>query len=384
MRACEYVRPALQRVFVVVCLLVACTLSTSAAVPQLALQNFVSGLRLPIGFEIAPDGSGRIFIIEQRGFIRIIKNGVIGPQPFLNISSLVECCGERGLIGLAFHPQYQSNGRFFVDYTRRVSGQLQVVIAEYHVSATNPNKADPNGIELLSIDKPFDNHNGGQLAFGPDGYLYIGVGDGGSGGDPFGNGQNLEVLLGKILRIDINSGAPYAIPPDNPFVNDPTARGEIWAYGLRNPWKFSFDRQNGRLFAGDVGQNNWEEVDLITKGSNYGWNVMEGFHCYPPGTPDCDMTGLTLPLSEYSHLEGDAIIGGFVYHGISIPQLQGLYVFGDYISGKVYVLKQQGTTWKRGLSLESGIFISAFGQDASGELYVLDYNNGIVYRLVAA
>jgi glucose/arabinose dehydrogenase len=335
-----------------------------------------------VDFEFPNDGTGRLFILEQTGKVRIIQGGVLLASPFLDITNLLESGGEKGLLGLAFHPLYAQNGRFFVNYTRRVTGQLQTVIAEYHVSANDPNKADPTGTITLVIDQPFDNHNGGQLAFGSDTYLYIALGDGGSGGAPFGNGQDLGTLLGKLLRIDIDSGTPYVIPPDNPFINNPSARGEIWAYGLRNPWRFSFDRTTRRLFAGDVGQDNYEEVDIINKGRNYGWNIMEGRHCYPPPTQNCDKTGLTQPIAEYSHTEGEAIIGGYVYRGAAIPALRGIYVFGDYISGKIWGLRMVSPgTWQRLLLLSSGKFLSGFGQDAAGELYVLDYNNGIVYSI---
>jgi glucose/arabinose dehydrogenase len=284
---------------------------------------------------------------------------------------------------LAFHPQYKTNGRFFVNYTRRVSGQLQTVIAEYHVSAANPNLADPNSAAIiLVIDQPFDNHNGGQIAFGPDGFLYIGMGDGGGGGDPKGNGQKLTTLLGKMLRIDINSGAPYAIPPDNPFVGVGGARGEIWAYGFRNPWRYSFDKVSKRLFVGDVGQGDWEEADIVTKGGNFGWNIKEGNHCYPPGAT-CNSTGLIPPIAEYSHSEGNAIIGGYVYRGAAIPALRGLYVFGDFGSGQLWTL-QEGPpgTWTRAPLLSAGFNISAFGRAGNNELYVISYS-GTLYKLVA-
>jgi len=295
------------------------------------------------------------------------------------------------LLGLAFHPNFSANPRFYVDYTRRLStGRLQSVIAEYQVSATDPNQADPTSErQILMVDQPFDNHNGGQLAFGPDGFLYIAFGDGGSGGDPLGNGQKTDILLGKILRIGVDppfaAGKQYAIPPDNPFVSG-GGLPEIWAFGLRNPWRFSFDRADGRLFAGDVGQDNWEEVDLITKGGNFGWNIMEGKHCYPPSVTSCTMAGLILPIAEYSHnaAGGNSIIGGFVYHGSAIAGLAGTYVLGDLSSGHIWGLKQDAMgTWQLTLVLTHNLTISSFGQDAAGELYVVDYGNGTVLRLTA-
>ena len=353
------------------------------AAPAVHLQFVVSGLTAPLDFQSPRDGTGRFFIVEQAGTIRIVKGKKVLAPSFLDISSIIVSGGETGLLGLAFHPQYKSNGRFFLNYTRRVSGQLQTAIAEYHVSPTNPNLADPNsGKVLLSFDQPFDNHKGGQLAFGLDGFLYIGTGDGGSGGDPQGNGQKLTTLLGKMLRIDVNSGSPYEIPPDNPFVGVGGAKGEIWAYGFRNPWRFSFDKTSKRLFVGDVGQDAWEEVDILTKGGNFGWNIMEGNHCYPPGS-NCNKTGLIPPIGEYSHSEGIAVIGGYVYRGAGIPVLKGLYVFGDFGSGQVWTLQEtQPGTWTRAPLLSTGINISAFGRAGNNELYVLDYN-GTLYKLVA-
>ena len=352
------------------------------AAPAVHLQVVVSGLSAPLDFQSARDGTGRFFIVEQGGTIRIVKGKKLLATPFLNISSIIVSGGELGLLGLTFHPQYKANGRFFVNYTRRVNGQLQTVIAEYHVSATDPNLADPkSGRVLLFFNQPFDNHKGGQLAFAPDGFLYICTGDGGSGGDPQGNGQKLSTLLGKMLRIDINSGSPYAIPPDNPFVGVSGAKGEIWAYGFRNPWRFSFDKLSKRLFAGDVGQDDWEEVDIVTKGGNFGWNIMEGKHCFPPGT-NCNQAGLILPIAEYSHSEGIAVIGGYVYRGVAIPALKGLYVFGDFGSGHLWTLQEtQPGTWSRAPLLSAGFNISAFGRAGNNELYVLDYT-GKLYKLV--
>jgi len=378
------------------CFLAGCGSSESGgtigpAVPvQLSLAGYVTGLLFPVGLETPNDGTGRLFVVCQGGTIRIIQNGSLLVTPFLNITGSVESGGEKGLLGLAFHPSYGVNRRFFVNYTRRVGAQLQTVVSGFTAQAGNANLADPaSEVVLLTVDQPFDNHNGGQLAFGPDGFLYVALGDGGSAGDPLGNAQDLATLLGKILRIDVN-GAPapgkqYAIPGDNPFA----AGGglpEIWAYGLRNPWRFSFDPPTGRLFAGDVGQANWEEVDLIVRGRNYGWNIMEGNHCYPPGVIACATAGLTMPISEYAHDAngGTSIIGGFFYRG-AIPALVGVYVFGDLSSGRIWGLKEVlPDSWQRTQLLTHGRTVSAFGRDAAGELYLVDYGNGEILRLVAA
>jgi glucose/arabinose dehydrogenase len=358
--------------------------------PGLALSAFVSGLASPVGVEVSNDGSGRLFVLEQAGRIRIIQSGALLATPFLDITSKLESGGEKGLLGLAFHPNFASNHRFFVYYTRRVDLQLQSVFSEYAVSSSDPNQADPLSERiLLVVNQPFDNHNAGQLAFGPDGFLYIGLGDGGSEGDPQGNGQNLQTLLGKILRIDVDGafapGKQYALPADNPFT-PPNGLPEIWAYGLRNPWRFSFDRVTGKLFAGDVGQDSFEEVDIITKGGNFGWNKMEGAHCYPPGS-SCSTAGLILPIMEYAHdaSGGQAIIGGFVYHGSAITRLTDDYVFGDLASGNVWAGVQDASgNWSQTLVLKHNLTVSSFGQDITGELYLLDYGNGAVLRLQAA
>ena len=358
--------------------------------PALALSVFVSGLTEPVGMEEPDDGTGRFFVLEQAGRIRIIQSGTLVVEPFLDLTAKVESGGEEGLLGLAFHPSFSSNGRFFVYYTQRVGTQLQSVFSEFAVSGLNPNQADAASERILFVvDQPFDNHNGGQMAFGPDGFLYIGLGDGGSGGDPFGNGQNLQTLLGKVLRIDVDGafapGKQYATPGDNPF-SLPDGLPEIWAYGLRNPWRFSFDRMTGTLFAGDVGQDSFEEVDILTKGGNFGWNRMEGSHCYPPGS-SCDSNGLMPPIMEYAHDSsgGQSIIGGFVYRGAEITGLAGNYVFGDLTSGNVWAGNQDSSgNWSQTLVLKHNLTVSSFGQDDAGELYVLDYGNGEVLRLVAA
>lgn len=349
---------------------------------SISTQAVVSGLSTPLDLEQPGDGSGRLFVVEQGGTIRIIQNGSLLPQAFLNITSKVIVQDEMGLLGLAFHPNFQTNRKFYVNYVRNAGGQFQSVIAEYLASVANPNQSDPASERiLLTVNQVsnFTNHKAGQLAFGPDGFLYFGLGDGGSGGDPLGHGQNTQTLLGKMLRIDVDGVSPglqYRIPPDNPFV----AGGglpEIWAYGFRNPWRFSFDRSTNRVFVADVGQDNFEEIDLLQKGGNYGWNTMEGQHCFNPPT-GCNMAGLILPIAEYSHQEGNAVIGGFVYHGTNIPALRGAYVFGDLGTGKIWELQETSpNNWTRTLLLQSGVMITSFGQDATGELYVVDLSGSV-------
>jgi len=359
----------------------ALALQSAAAAPVIALQPFVSGLTSPVDLQPSRDGTGRLFVVEQGGIIRVIKAGKLLATPFLNLTNIVHSGGEEGLLGLAFHPAYKTNGRFFVNYTRVVSGQHQTIIAEYHVSSTNKDVADPTGAILLKVNQPFDNHKGGQLVFGPDGYLYIGLGDGGDQGDPLKNGQKLSTLLGKMLRIDVDSGAPYKIPPTNPFIGRTGVKPEIWAYGFRNPWRFSFDLQSKKLYIGDVGQDAYEEIDIGTIGGNFGWNVMEGAHCYPIGST-CNQSGKILPIAEVPHPEAEAIIGGFVYRSTVISGLSGYYVFGDFITGTIWGLKQVSGTWQRTTLLSTGRAISAFGRDASGTLYVIDYLNGAIFKIV--
>jgi glucose/arabinose dehydrogenase len=288
---------------------------------------------------------------------------------------------EKGLLSVAFHPKYKENGRFFVNYTGRRDGVLKTIIAEYRVSQTNPDVADRTERVILEIEQPFANHNGGLNKFGPDGLLYIGMGDGGAAGDPFNFAQNLESLLGKFLRIDIEK-EPYAIPQDNPFVGRANAQGEIWAYGLRNPWRFSFDRCTGRLFAGDVGQDRIEEIDLIEKGKNYGWRIMEGSQCFDPPSL-CNTQGLELPIAEYDHSLGCSVTGGYVYRGTQFPTLIGHYLFGDYCSGRIWSLTEdpQGR-WTMRQLIDSPFSISSFGEDEQGELYVIHYG-GAIYRVTA-
>lgn len=359
--------------------------SNPAPAGTIALQPLASGFNAPLDVEQPNDGSSRLFVVEQGGTIHIVQSGAVLPTPFLDISSKVTTGGEMGLLGLTFHPSFAQNGKFYVNYVRTVAGQIQSVIAEYLRSSTDPNQADPASERiLLTVNQVgnFPNHKAGQLAFGLDGFLYFGLGDGGSGGDPFGNGQNTNTLLGKMMRIDVNSTSPglqYAIPPDNPFV----AGGglpEIYAFGFRNPWRFSFDHPTGRLFVADVGQDSFEEVDIVQKGGNYGWNIMEGLHCFQPPT-GCNMTGLSLPIVEISHPEAEAVIGGFVYHGTALAGMQGQYIFGD-LSGKIWSLTENPpNTFTRTLLLSPGFQISSFGQDTPGELYVVDISGGRVLKI---
>lgn len=341
---------------------------------------------MPVDLEQPDDNSGRLFVVGQGGTIRIIENGAVLPQPFLDISSKVVLQDEMGLLGVTFHPGFQASRKFYVNYVRNSGGQFQSVIAEYQVSAMNPDQADPASERiLLTVDQVnnFPNHKAGQLAFGPDGFLYFGLGDGGGEGDPLGHGQSTQTLLGKMMRIDVNStspGLPYAIPADNPFAAG-GGRPEIYAIGFRNPWRFSFDRSSGRLFLADVGQNNFEEVDIVQKGGNYGWSIMEGDHCFNPPS-GCNMTGLILPIIEISHPEAEAVIGGFVYHGTALTGLQGRYIFGD-LSGKIWSLTENPpNTFTRSVLAVPGFSISSFGQDSAGELYVVDFSNGRVLKIV--
>jgi glucose/arabinose dehydrogenase len=355
--------------------------AVTAAAQDVALQPIATGLSQPVALTHA--GDTRLFITEQTGTIRIYDALGLRATPFLDIRSIVLSGGERGLLSVAFHPRYRDNGLFFVYYTGRDGNNN---VARYNVSS-DPDRADAaSGTILLTIPHPnFANHNGGQLQFGPDGYLYIGTGDGGSAGDPNNNAQNLSQLLGKILRIDVDHGSPYAIPPSNPFAQRAGARGEIWAYGVRNPWRFSFDRITGDLWIADVGQDAFEEVDFQPAtsigGENYGWRKMEGQHCYNPSS-NCIDAGVTFPVLEYSHAGGAcSITGGYRYRGSQIPSLQGAYLFGDYCSGKIWGATQTATSWTSNTLLTTALSISSFGEDISGELYVMDVAKGIVYKI---
>jgi len=353
--------------------------------PPLTTQLVVRGLSAPLDLQVPPGDRARLFVVEQGGRIRIVRNGAIVSAPFLDISGRIASGGEQGLLGLAFHPRYAENGRFYVNYTDR---QGDSHVSEFRVSA-NADVADANSErELLFVQQPFDNHNGGGLAFGNDGFLYAGFGDGGSGGDPFRNGQSLGTQLGKMLRIDVDRGNPFAIPSDNPFANTSGAVPSIWAYGLRNPFRFSFDRSTGDVYIGDVGQNNVEEIDvgLASRrgGENYGWNVMEGSECFRPAT-GCDRAGLTLPVAEYGHADGCSVTGGVVYRGCRMPGYAGTYFYSDYCDAFVrsFRLVNGQATDARDWTAQLGRGLNrptSFGTDADGEVYLVDHD-GEVYKI---
>lgn len=377
------------RLSVLACIILAVT---NAEVPNVRLLRVAGGFHQPVGIENARDGSNRLFVVEQRGRVRIISNGSVLTHPFLDISSRVYCdqgainCGERGLLGLAFPPRYASTGRFYVCYTAP-DGDLR--IARYRVLG-DPNVADVASEKIvLTIEhRRFSNHNGGQLAFGPDGYLYVGTGDGGGWGDDLKSGQNTNVLLGKILRIDVESqpDGTYTVPPTNPFMGRDGFRPEIWAYGLRNPWRFSFDRATGDLYIGDVGQTAREEINFqpgsSRGGENYGWNRMEGAQCFNPSS--CSPAGFTAPVYEYAHAGSDdcSVTGGYVYRGVRFPTMRGLYFFSDYCSGRIRALRWEIGEW-RAYMLKARVQSSALGEDEDGDLYICDYSAGVVYLLAA-
>jgi glucose/arabinose dehydrogenase len=355
---------------------------------SVSLELVVQGLSSPLFLTAPPGDAERLFVVERGGAIKIVRDGSVLAAPFLDVADVITAGGESGLLGLAFHPGYAVNGRFYVNYTDTL-GHTQIV--RFNVSA-NPDAADPGSASpVLTVEQPYANHNGGMIAFGPhDGMLYLGMGDGGSGGDPHGHAQNRMTLLGDMLRLDVNGASGYAIPADNPFLGSLSIANEIWASGLRNPWRFSFDASTGDLYIGDVGQNAREEVSFqpgpSVGGENYGWNIMEGTRCYPSGS-GCSAAGLTLPVHEYDHSEGCAVTGGYVYRGSDYPALQGRYFFADYCG-----------TWLRSFVVVDGAaaglqdhtptagpvaWTSSFGEDGAGELYVVSLDEGTVKRIVS-
>ena len=345
----------------------------------------VGTFSFPVLLTSPPGDNARLFVVEKAGAIRIVKQGTALAAPFLDLRSKVSTGSEQGLLGLAFHPDYATNGWFVVNYTD-AAGNTKVSL--FRTSASDPDRADPAEQIALSVDQPFSNHNGGMVAFGPDGRLYIGMGDGGSGGDPQGNGQKRSTLLGKILRLAISASGQVTVPSDNPFVGQSGTRAEIWSLGVRNPWRFSFDRTTGDLYIGDVGQGDREEIDAVTpaagKGANFGWNTMEGKTCF--GASSCNQQGLVLPVLDYPHSEGAcSVTGGYVYRGTAIAGLAGTYFYADYCRG-----------WVRSFRLTNGVAteerewpelapngqVTGFGQDAAGELYLMS-SAGRVAKIVA-
>ena len=383
----------LRRIAALTALMVLLTVGAAArAESGYHLELVATDLVEPVHVTHAGDGSGRLFIVERAGVVKIVAGGAVLPQPFIDISLLVgDAFLEQGLLSIAFHPDFEISGEAFLSYTD-LAGQN--VIARYRVSGDDPNALDPTTAEILFTQTQiFLNHNGGQLAFGPDGYLYFGIGDGGTANDPAFMGQNTQTLLGTILRLDVDAlPAGYVVPSDNPFVGDPAAADEIWAYGLRNPWRFSFDRGTGDLYIADVGQNQWEEVNIqsaaSTGGENYGWNRYEGTHEFqaeviPPHTP------YVFPMLEYDHSEGCSITGGHVYRGSALPALEGTYVFGEYCAGTIWGMTESDGVHGKTVLIDSGLGISSFGEDEAGEIYVAHLGlaldaPGAVYRIVAA
>jgi glucose/arabinose dehydrogenase len=352
---------------------------------EVSLTPIADGLERPNHLTYAGDGSGRQFVVEQPGRIRVIKDGNLLPTPFLDIVSVVGSeANEQGLLSVAFHPDYAINGYFFVNYTNKDG---DTTISRYQVS-DDPDLADPGSAKiLLTIGQPYGNHNGGQILFGPDGYLYVGMGDGGAANDPHDNGQKLDTLLGKILRIDVDNADPYGAPQDNPFINETNARPEIWSYGWRNPWRISFDSITGDMYIADVGQNKYEEVHVELAGApggqNYGWRLMEGFHCFNPAECDPASLPVELPVTEYDHAQGCSITGGYVYRGANYPELTGTYLYGDYCSGLVWGLRLEADgSWSNAQLLPSNTNISSFGQDEAGEIYLIDHR-GTIYQIVS-
>ena len=364
----------------------------AAGAPQLKLVPIIRGTDHPV--YLKTDGTDRLFVVEQPGRIKMFKNGALVSKPYLDIKDQVFYQGECGLLSVTFHPDFATNGYLYVNYTSKKNGKLQTFISEF--------KADPKADvvdrkterEVLVIDQPYANHNGGQVEFGPDGMLYICMGDGGSHDDPKNRAQNLNELLGKQLRIDVTPREAYAIPKDNPFINQPNARGEIWCYGLRNHWRFSWDRKTGTCFTGDVGQNRWEEVNVLVKGGNYGWRPREALHQNPNLRPPEEVQGPTIdPIVEYEHTVGLSITGGYVYRGKKHPSLDGIYIYADYSTGRFWGLRYENekmtenfefnATTADGKSTINRILVSSFGEDSGGEVYVCDHNRGVIYRIEA-
>ena len=360
------------------------TRESAPAAADVQLTTIASGLDRPLYLTTAGDGTDRLFVLEQTGKVWIFDEGEPLTDPFLDVSEIISPSADRpyseqGLLGLAFHPEYVDKGTFFINYTNRGG---DTVVARYQVSLSNPNIADASSGEIIfELEQPYANHNGGHIDFGPDGFLYISLGDGGSANDPLGAGQNRKILLGSMLRIDVDAGLPYGIPEDNPFVDDSLALDEIWAYGLRNVWRFSFDRATGDMYLADVGQNLWEEINFqpadSAGGENYGWNVWEGAHRFAGGSAPDHVP----PIFEYPHALGCSVTGGYVYRGSAIPLLTAAYLFGDYCTGRIWAsYRDTSDAWQTVDFMNTDMAISSFGEDEYGEMYVIDYG-GVLFRI---
>lgn len=363
-----------------------CQEPASGDLPRITLREVARGLEQPVHIAVAPGTPGRLYVVEQSGVVRIVEAGTVRKEPFLDIRRQVDSGGEKGLLAIVFHPRFRDNREFFVNYTAQDGRGLHTRVSRFRAVSADRADVDTESV-LLRIDQPYGNHNGGQLAFGPDGYLYIGMGDGGSANDPRRHAQNPDSLLGKLLRIDVDrteAGRGYGVPADNPFVDRKGFRPEIWALGLRNPWRFSFDAGSGALWLADVGQDRVEEINVIRKGGNYGWHVMEGDICNPAIGRRCDASGFDPPVFVYRHPDGFSVTGGFVYRGRAIPLLCGAYLFADYVTQRLWALR-----WRDGkvvahaeLATRAG-GISTFGQDEQLELYIADHRAGRIHRIVA-
>jgi glucose/arabinose dehydrogenase len=340
------------------------------------LEVVVEGLEAPLDFADPGDSTGRLFVVEKPGRVRVIKDGKLQRRPLLDLEDYVSEGAEQGLLGIALAPDFPASKKLYLNFTDR---QGDTVVARY-IESTNGRGEGKDLQVILKIVQPFANHNGGQIRFGSDTFLYIGMGDGGGAGDPGGHAQNKRSLLGKMLRIDPSPPTGYQIPRDNPFVSDRDAAPEVWALGFRNPWRFSFDRESGKLFVGDVGQSAQEEVDIVERGGNYGWNSMEGSVCF--GSVECDSTRLVAPIAHYGRDEGVSVIGGYVYRGSALPDLKGKYVFGDFGTGTIWTLtaSEDGRSWQRQRLIATGKRLTGFGEDRSGELFVMTLD-GVLYRL---
>jgi glucose/arabinose dehydrogenase len=362
----------------------------AAAAPEVRLEQVARGLQQPI--YLTHDGTPRTFIVEQPGRVRLMEGGAIAREPYLDVVDRVRSGGECGLLGLAFHPQFAANGRLFVNYTAGGRGRLKTVVSEFRADPRAATVDAATERVLLTFDQPYPNHNGGHVEFGPDGMLYIATGDGGAANDPHDNGQRTDTLLGKILRIDVDQSSgeqPYGTPKDNPFVGRPGHRPEIWCLGMRNPWRFTFDRQTGVCYTGDVGQNLYEEVDVLVSGGNYGWRQREGLHPFQGGRGS---TAFIDPIAEYGRDKGQSITGGVVYRGKQSPVLSGIYLYADYASGRFWGLRYEDgkvtggpdelNVTRDGMPVFNRVQPAGFGEDAAGEAYVCDHN-GAVYRIVA-